>query len=182
MVARGHKHHHNEPAWKKKGSRKEIEKEKKGAAVVKLVQKPSEVSAKVANSPPSSVYAEVIAFIETDEVALFTKKNYKMSVSISFRCSHMRPLTYVFETGACPSLIRSDVLEPSWENHIRRQEVTNLYGAYNSKLRISGTIMLHIRVGEALTRIVFGVVKQLSVPMLLDKRYTDRCARSFFPE
>lgn len=113
MVPRRHEQHLNQPVRNKKDSKKEKKKEGKQVAVADVVQKPPEVSANVGNSPPNSVYAEVIAFAETDEAMFFKKKNCKILVSIGLKSSHMRPLARVFDTGAGQNFIRSDIIKPN---------------------------------------------------------------------
>lgn len=100
VVAHGHKNHLNLPVRKKKEEQ---------FAVAEAAQVPSKVSEEVGNSPPNSSYAEVIKLVETDEVPLFKKKNYKLSVSIGLRSSNMRPLICVVDRGTEPNTLRSDL-------------------------------------------------------------------------
>lgn len=126
MVCRKHRPHLKQLARNEEDVNKEKKKEEEQVAIAEVVQRLSEVSAQVVNSPPSSAYAKGIALAETNEVALLKKKNYKVSVSIGLRTSHMNLLTCLTDTGAGANLIRSDLLEASSKNHIRSREVQSV--------------------------------------------------------
>lgn len=123
------------------------------------MQRPLEVPANVGNILPNTGLAEVVAIAGADSVTLLKKKNCRVSVSIGLRFSYMHLLTLVPDTGAGLNITRSDILEPSSENQIRRREVPDLYSANNPRLRLSTTIMIHLKVSEAGTQVVFGVVE-----------------------
>lgn len=71
--------------------------------------------------------------MEKGAVLLSKNKNYQVSVCIGLESSQMRPILCVFDTGAGPSLIRTDVLDPSWLDSIRRHDMTDIRGAINTK-------------------------------------------------
>lgn len=77
-----------------------------------------EAPAVVKNGQASSEYAKVVKFEEIDEVSIFKKNDYKVSVSHALRFSHTRPLICVFDTERGLKLIRSAILEPNWKYDI----------------------------------------------------------------
>lgn len=129
------------------------------------------------NGPSSISCGEVITFGDAEIVGCWNKRNYKVAVSIGVKPSHMRPMTYVFDTGAGPSRKRGDLLGASWKGHIRRWECPDLYSVENAWLKTAGTAMLLLRFGEARTRILFLVIKQLSVSMLRATSFIGRCIK-----
>lgn len=94
----------------------------------------------------------------------------------------MGPITCVFDSGVDPDLARDKLLVPHSEGHIRQWGLPHLYNANNSLPKTTWTIMLHLSFGEAQTRVVFGVVKQLSAPMLLSTSFIDKYFESIFAE
>lgn len=57
-------------------------------------------------------YKDVLAFQKTGEVLLFNYNNYQVSVYIEISSLQIRSTVSVFETGAGPSVIRADGLDP----------------------------------------------------------------------
>lgn len=146
----------------------------------KSCAKSFKVSAQVGRSPPSTVFAEVIAFAETEDLALFNQSNYQVSVSIGLRFSQIHSLSFFFGTGAGQHPTRGDVFDPNYECHTWRREMSDLYSANNSRLKLSGTTMLHLRVDEARPGFLLCVFKQLSVPILPGTSFIDRRIKSIF--
>lgn len=60
---------------------------------------------------PDKVYQDILAFPETDEILLFKSKSSRIFASTGLNSSRMRTIFCVFETGAGPNFIRSDVLD-----------------------------------------------------------------------
>lgn len=71
-------------------------------------------------------YQDVFAFPETGEISLFKSKNYKLSVSIIFTLSCMRPNVCAFDTGGDLKLIRSYVLEQNWLHNFRQSSMPEI--------------------------------------------------------
>lgn len=93
----------------------------------------------------------------------------------------MRPLTFIFEFGTGSKCLRTDMVDPSWESHIRRQEMPDCYMNKNFWLMIFETFMLYFHVGEPGTRAILGVVEQLSVLMLLSTSFIYWRIKWIFP-
>lgn len=53
--------------------------------------------------------------------------------------------------------------------------------ACDRKLVVSGTITLHPRIADSPTRVAFGVVDELAVPVLLGTAFIDRFVNSIQP-
>lgn len=90
----------------------------------------------------------------------------------------MQPIECVFDAGAGPNLIMADVLDPSWLNSIRHGALWDIRIVSNSKLEVSGNIIIHCRMGESCTRDDFGAVNELLVAVLLKKTYINRVIRT----
>lgn len=56
-----------------------------------------------------------------------------------------------------------------------------LRSATNRKVNIAGTVLLHIRIEDAIIRVVFGDVRSLAVPILLRTSFNDRFFKGIFP-
>lgn len=97
----------------------------------------------------NSAYAKVVAFAETGEVACSKKKNKNVLVFIDLKSFHTVPQFCLFKNSSGPSVIRDDVLEPSWESLIQTREMPDLYRGNNSGPRISETFMLQLSVDDA---------------------------------
>lgn len=93
----------------------------------------------------------------------------------------MHSTVHVFHTGVCPSFIRANVLDPTWLNSIRQRHLLDICSASNKKLELSGSVAAHLRVGESCTRVSFGVISELVVPVLLGKTYFNWFIKSIYP-
>lgn len=87
----------------------------------------------------------------------------------------------VFDAGTGPNLISADVLDPSWLHSVRQRDMLDSCSAYDAKLRVSGTITLHMGMSKSRTRVNFGVENELVVPILLGTPCTDRLFKSVHP-
>lgn len=69
----------------------------------------------------------------------------------------------IYEADGGVSLIRTDVLGASWLDDIRSRDMLDIGSASDAKLKGSGTTAFHLRIGQALTWVNFGVVRKLVV-------------------
>lgn len=60
----------------------------------------------------------------------------------------MRPVVGVLDTSADLNLIQADVLDPTWPDSIRLRDNPDIRSAYNTTLKVSWTIILHLRMSE----------------------------------
>lgn len=90
----------------------------------------------------------------------------------------MRPIVCIFDTGAGPNLIRADVLDTSGQGSIGQRDMLDIRNAFDTRLKVSGTITLHLGMGGSRTRVNFGFVNEQVVPVLLVAMYTNRLVRS----
>lgn len=114
---------------------------------------------------PDELYKAVLAFSETGEVVLFRNKNYQVSVSIGMNSSQMRHTICVFDNSAGPNLIRAKVLDLIWLDSIRQRDMPDIRTTSHRKLELSATIILHLPMGGSRTRVNFGVVNELVMPL-----------------
>lgn len=91
----------------------------------------------------------------------------------------MRPVFCIFNNGAGPSLISAKVLDESWLDNILECNMRDIRSASDKSLVVSGTVTLHIRIGELHTRVTFDIVDKLTVPVLLGKILIDKVIISF---
>lgn len=83
----------------------------------------------------------------------------------------MHPIVYIFYTGALLNLIPADLTVTSWLDSICQHDMPGVQSASNTKLRVSETTALHVHLREARTRVSYGVVSELVVPVQLETRY-----------
>lgn len=109
------------------------------------------------------------------------KKDYKVCLSIELISWRMRPSVCVFHTGTGPNLIRADVLDPALQDSIRQRDMPDIRSASNRKRNASQTITPHLPMAESRTRINFGVVNELVMPVLPGTTFIDKFIRSIHP-
>lgn len=80
----------------------------------------------------------------------------------------MHPINSFFDTGAGKNLIREDILQTEWLRAIQSKTQQALQNATNQKVSVVGTIMLHFRMTNCRVGVIFGLVRNLAVPVLLD--------------
>lgn len=114
-------------------------------------------------------------------MSLFKNKNYPISVSIELDSSLKRPSVCAFNTGAGPNLERAGVLDTSWLDSIYHRDVQNICSAPDPKLKVSGTINVHLHIGFMCTVFNFGVISELVFLGLSGTAYIDRFTKSIRP-
>lgn len=90
----------------------------------------------------------------------------------------MRPIICVFDTGAGPKLIRDDVVNLSRLDCVRHGDMPEIRRAWDTRLNVSGTITLYLRMGESRTLVTFDVMDRLDVPVLLQTSFKDYIIKS----
>lgn len=147
-----------------------------------------DTATKKTSKKPDEPYKEMLEFPETGKVSLCQDTNYQVSVSIGPKSSRMRPIVCEFDTGTGPNLIRADILDNYCPDSIRKYNMPDMGSSSNTRLKVSETIILHPLIGEAHTRVNFGIVGELVVPYdwkrhtstALSSRYTRPNGKSSF--
>lgn len=78
-------------------------------------------------------------------------------------------------------MIREDFYETYWLQGIRAVTASSLRSAATQKVGIVRTLFIHVRVGDARIRVVFGVARSLGVPILLRISFIDRFVKGILP-
>lgn len=147
---------HGSPLGSKRRKRSKLANRRKASATTKTqVKAPAK---KIDKKIPDKPYNDVLEFLKTGDVSLFKNKKYQVSVSLSKNLLQMSPIICVCDTEARPNLIRAHVLHPSWRDSICQCDMPDICSASDTKLKVSGTITLHRRMGESRICVNFGVV------------------------
>lgn len=89
----------------------------------------------------------------------------------------MSPLQGIDNTGAGPILITEDFLEPDWLRDNRAANKPLLRSGTNQTVDIDGTVLFHLRMGEARIRAVWELERNPAVPILLGTYFNDSFSR-----
>lgn len=110
---------------------------------------PANIEKPKANRRPfQEPYAEVCTLEDTDEIALFNKRNYKVGTIIGLISFRMRPVNFISYTNAGSNLPREEMVEPEWISAICVKENPRLRSATNRKVEVFGTTTFHVSMGE----------------------------------
>lgn len=93
----------------------------------------------------------------------------------------MCPLNSVCGTGAGPNLLREDKVIPDWMSPFRVCKKLRLRSSTNEKVEVVVTLMLYIGMEETRIRVVFGLIKNLGVPVILDTSSINKLVKVIFP-
>lgn len=92
----------------------------------------------------------------------------------------MPPISWNFETGAGPDFILDDFLEKEWLKDLQANSRPAFKNATNQNVTVFGTITVLVRIGDSGVRVVFGVVRELAVPLLSETSYIDIFVKGIF--
>lgn len=126
-------------------------------------------------------YRKICLFGETDDIVLFNKIDYKVSISVGFITNKIHPVNCVSCIGARPNIIREDFLEADGPRSIQADNRPSLRNAAKQKFSNFGTITLYVGIDNCTARVVFGVVHSLVVPVLLTISFIYRFLKEIFP-
>lgn len=76
--------------------------------------------------------------------------------------------------------MREDVLETDWLHTIQAPNEKCSRGATTQEVIIAGTVLLHVRMGDARIRLLFGTLSYMAVPILLGMFFIDRLVKRIF--
>lgn len=120
-------------------------------------------------------------FENRSNIYLFNKQNYSVSISVDLSSREMFVVQCVFETGAGFSFIREDLPRTEWLEAIRSIGQTSLQSAINQNFIIVETVLLLVRMRDAGTRVDFGLVSSVTVPVLLGHPSLNTFWKKSFP-
>lgn len=72
-------------------------------------------------------------------------------------------------------------MAPGWMDSVRQRDMPDICSVPSTKLKVAGTIALHLRMEKSHTRTNFGVVNGLVVPVLLGTAYIVRFIKLIHP-
>lgn len=90
------------------------------------------------------------------------------------RLFRMRLVDCVLDSCSGPNQKREDIVELDSMSSICVNEKPLLRSATNQNMEVLGNIVLHVRIGEARIRDVFGIVRKLAVSVLLRTFFIDK--------
>jgi len=100
-------------------------------------------------------------------VAIVTGSNYQVASRVWLDAGRELALHVIVDTGSCVSLVREALLPPEMEVAPSDAATAQLFDVNGGLLPITGTVTLTVRVGTYSTRVTCGVVRGMSVPLLL---------------
>lgn len=117
--------------------------------------------------PPAEPYQNILTCPETGKISLIKCKNHKKNFSLRSISSLMRLIVPVFDNGKDPSLTRADFQGPSRIEKIQQREMSKIRNPFSTRLWVSVTITLNLRMNESLTCVTFGIVSRPAVSVWL---------------
>lgn len=93
----------------------------------------------------------------------------------------MRRITCVLDTDSGPYLIHTDVLDSELTGHPPAMEYARLCPAFEVIVNVSETRILYLHVCNLRTRVNFGVLTELLVPVFLGTKHIGRVVKSIHP-
>jgi len=106
-------------------------------------------------------------------VAILTGSNYKVASPIWFDAGRALALRVIVDTGSGVALVREALLPPEMKVAPIDAAKAQLFDVNGGLLPITGTVTLTVRVGTYATHVTCGVVRDMSVPLLLGTDNTD---------
>jgi len=105
--------------------------------------------------------------------AILTGSNYHVASRVWLDAGRESALRVIVDTGSCVSLVREALLHPEMKVAPLDATTAQLFDVNGRLLPITGTVTLTMRVGTYSTPVTCGVVRGMSVPLLLGTDYTD---------
>jgi len=106
-------------------------------------------------------------------VAVLTGSNCQVASRIWLDAGRELALRVIFDTGSGVSLVREALLPPEMKVAPLDAATAQLFDVNGGLLPIKGTVTLTVRIGTYSTQVTCGVVRGMSVPLLLGTDYTD---------
>jgi len=106
-------------------------------------------------------------------VAVLTGFNYQVAIRVWSDAGRALALRVIVDTGSCVSLVREAQLPPEMTVALLNAATARLFDVNGGLLPMTGTVALTVRVGTNSSPGTCGVVRGMSVPLLLGTDYTD---------
>jgi len=106
-------------------------------------------------------------------VAILTWSNYQVASRIWLDARRELALRVIFDTGSGVSLVRDALLPPEMKVAPLDAATAQLFDVNGGLLPMTGTVTITVRIGTYSTQVTGGVVRGMSVPLLLGTDYTD---------
>lgn len=110
----------------------------------------------------------------------FSGKIYKVAISFGLNTSGMHPINFVCNNSARRSFLQKDIFEPYWLPSIRSCHNPRLRHVTSQKVEVVAAIFLDVRTGDSVLRVMSGIVRNLTVPVLLGTSFIDRFIKVIF--
>ena len=112
---------------------------------------------------------------EPDPCLLLAQSHYVVSGSIGVSAQVQAPVPLVVDTGSGYNVIRRSALPEGWQKCVTTSEgLPSLGDANGNALDIRHEVLLRVRVGNALCRVLFYVVDHLACPVILGTQFANR--------
>jgi len=106
-------------------------------------------------------------------VAILTGSNYQVASRIWLEAGRDLALRVIVDTGSGVSLLLEALLPPEMKVAPLDAATAQLFDENGGLLPITGTVTLTVRIGTYSTQVTCGVVRGMSVPLLLGTDHTD---------
>ena len=106
-------------------------------------------------------------------VAILTGSNYQVASRVWLDAKRELAFRVIVDTRSCVSLVGEALLPPEMEVAPLDAATAQLFDVNGGLLPITGTVTLTVRVGAYSTPVTCGVVRGMSVPLLLGTNWTD---------
>lgn len=125
--------------------------------------------------------AEELKFDETEVIAFFKTKNYKVHMCVRITSNVSIPTVSVFKPGTGLSLVCTSFLPVECHDHLHSIHNMSLNSVQNNPVNLISKIMLFIQLADLHTCAHFGLVHNLVVPLLIGISFIDRYVKGVFP-
>lgn len=126
-------------------------------------------------------YSEIGRFQQAGDTLPLSKRNYKVSMTISLMAKMMHNTNVMFDTVTALDLILEEFIEAKWLKAIQTNSRPALKNTTNRKVSVVGMISLHVVVGYSRARVVFGIVPNLAVQVRLENSFINRFVKGILP-
>jgi len=106
-------------------------------------------------------------------VPILTGSNYQVASRIWLDAGRELDLRFIVDTGSGVSLVREAVLPPEMKVAPLNAATAQLFDVKGGPLPITGPVTLKVHIGTYTTPVMCGVVRGMSVPLILGTDYTD---------
>ena len=106
-------------------------------------------------------------------VSILTGSNYQVASRVWLDAGRQLSLLVIFDTGSGVSLVQEELLPPEMKVAPLDAATAQMFDVNGGRLHITGTVTLTVRVGTYSLPVTCGVVRGMSVPLLMRTDYTD---------